>query len=263
MRSNAYRLDSDILRQWLNLIAILSAFTINIYANVAPPNGLSIGDISSNFFSEVLIIPANYAFAIWGLIYFGLISFAIYQVLPAQKQNPILRRESYFLVLACIAQSIWIFLFLARLFTLSLVAMILILLPLIGLYLRLGIGKERVSAKEQWLVYNPLSIYLAWISVATIVNVAIALYSLEWSGWGISPQVWTAIMLLVGGAIAATVTTQRSDIAYPLVFVWAFVAIAVRQIAQPLIVATAGGLAIALALLVSVRVLRRRQRNNN
>jgi hypothetical protein len=113
------------------------------------------------------------------------------------------------------------------------------------------------------LVYNPLSIYLAWISVATIVNVAIALYSLEWSGWGISPQVWTAIMLLVGGAIAAIVTMQRADIAYPLVFVWAFVAIAVRQIAQPLIVATAGGLAIALALLVSVRVLRRRQRNNN
>jgi len=243
MKPQAGGLDSDFFRQWSNLIAIITAFGINIYANVSPPNGLRIGDISNKFFSDVLIIPANYAFAIWGLIYLGLISFGIYQVLPAQRQNILLRRCEYFLVIASIAQTIWIFLFLYRLFALSLLAMLGILLPLIVMYLRLGIGKERVSRNSLWLVGNPLSVYLGWISVATIVNVAIVLFNLKWDGWGLGPQVWTVIMLIVAALLAATVSIQRVDVAYPLVIIWAIFAIAVRQIDRPLVAGTAGGLA--------------------
>lgn len=250
MTQLSQRFDSDLLRQWANLVAILAAFFINVYANVAPPSGLTIGDISNTYFSEVKIIPANYAFAIWGIIYLGLISLGIYQVLPAQRHNPIVRRFSYLLVLASLAQIAWVFLFQYRLFALSVVAMLAILLPLIGIYLRSRIGLERVSRVDKWLVHIPLSIYLGWISVATIVNVASALYNLGWSGWGINSEVWTVIMLLVAGALAATITKTRADIAYPLVFIWAFVAIAVRQANQPLIVVTSLGLAIALGLLL-------------
>ena|ERR671932_76920 len=120
-----------------------------------------------------------------------------------------------------------------------------ILLPLIGVYLRLGIGNQRVARKDKWFVHIPLSIYLAWISVATIVNVALTLYKLGYRGWGISPLVWTTLALIAGAAIAATVSIQRTDVAFVLVIVWAFVAIAVRQANIPLIAATAGGLAIA------------------
>ncbi|MCL1468557.1 tryptophan-rich sensory protein [Argonema galeatum] len=257
MNSNSGRFDSKILKQWVNLIAILAAFSLNILANIAPLNELTIGEISNTFFGEVKIIPANYAFAIWGLIYLGLISLGVYQVLPAQRENPSLHKIGYLLAVASFAQIIWIFLFQYRLFALSLLAMVMILLPLIAIYLRLGIGLERVSRKELWFVHIPLSIYLGWISVATIVNVAIALYSINWNGWGISPQVWTAIMLIAAAGIAATITAKRADIAYPLVIIWAFVAIAVRQANQLALAATAGGLAIALGLLVLIRLLRR------
>jgi len=250
-------LDSNLFRQWANLIAILAAFGINIFANIAPVNGLSIGEISNRFFSEVQIIPANYAFAIWGLIYLGLISFGIYQVLPAQRDNPHLHRIGYFLVLASLAQIVWIFLFEYQRFVLSLVAMLVILLPLIAIYWRLGIGEQRVSRREKWLVHIPLSIYLAWISVATIVNVAIALYSLGWRGEPFSPEFWTGIMLLVGGGIAATISRKRVDIAFPLVIIWAFIAIAVRQANQPLIAITAGGVALGLGLFLLLGWLRR------
>ncbi|MBD0346935.1 MAG: tryptophan-rich sensory protein, partial [Coleofasciculus sp. Co-bin14] len=172
------------------------------------------------------------------------------QVLPAQRHNLYLRQMGYLLVLACLAQIFWVFFFQYRLFTLSLVAMLGILLPLIGSYWRLGIGKQTVSRVQKWLIHIPLSIYLAWISVATIVNVALTLYSLGWSGWGISPQVWSAIALITGAAITAIVIVRRSDIAFTVVIVWAFVAIAVRQAAQPLIALTAVGLAIALVLLL-------------
>lgn len=245
-------IDRNVIRQWANLVAIIAAFLTNVLANLFPLNGLTIGEISNRYFQEVLIIPANYAFAIWGVIYLGLISFGIYQVLPAQKENPRLRRIGYFLVLASLAQIVWVFEFQYLRFLFSLGVMLLILLPLIAIYLRLGIAEHEGSRQEKWFVHIPLSIYLGWISVATIVNVASALYSLGWNGGGISPQAWTAIMVLVAGAIAAVIIKKGVDIAFPCVIIWALVAIAVRQANQPLIVATAGGVAFSLGLFLLI-----------
>jgi hypothetical protein len=250
------RFNLDMLRQWVNLIAILAAFGINVYTNLSPPKGVTIGEISNTLFKDVLITPANYAFAIWGVIYLGLISLAIYQLLPRQQDNNRLRQMGYLLAIASLGQIIWVFLFQYGFFLLSLVAMLAILLPLIGIYLRLRIGKQRVSRREKWLLDIPLSIYLAWISVATIVNVAIALYNLGWNGWGISPVAWTIIMLLVAGAIAAIIIQTRTDTAYPLVFVWALIAIAVRQQDFMAIATTAAALAIGLTLFLGFKIRR-------
>ena len=240
----------DTLRQILTLAAILAAIVVNTITNLAPPSGQNVGEIANTVLNGVLITPANYAFAIWGVIYLGLICLAVYQALPAQKQNPHLRKLDHLLVIASLAQIVWIFLFEYQLFALSVVAMLLILIPLIVLYLRLDIGIKRVSRREKWFVNIPVSIYLAWISVATIVNVASALYIGGWNGWGISYSVWTAIMVLVGGAIAATVALQRGDTAFVLVYAWAFIAIALANLNTLLIVSTAAGLAIILILLV-------------
>lgn len=256
-------LNPDILRQLLNLLAILAAFGINILANIAPFNGQTIGEISNTVFREVLITPANYAFAIWGLIYLGLISLGVYQVLPRQRQNANLRRIGYLLVLASLAQIFWVFFFQYQLFTLSLLAMLVILLPLIVIYLRLEIGLRRVSRGDKWLIQIPLSIYLAWISVATIVNIATTLYAWRWNGWGINPEVWGAIALVAGAAIGAIVSIQRADLAFVLVIVWALVAIAVRQANIPLVAITSGGLAGVLILLITFKLLRRRQSSAN
>src|SRR5690242_12838638 len=129
----------DFLRQLITLLAIIGAFVVNVLSNISPLNGLSIGEISNTLFNNVLIIPANYAFVIWGLIYLGLFAFGIYQFLPNQKHDLDLRKTGYLLVIACVAQSVWVYLFLSRLFGLSVIAMLLILLPLIGIYLQLGI----------------------------------------------------------------------------------------------------------------------------
>jgi hypothetical protein len=248
---------------FLTLIAILAAFVVNVFANVAPIGGLTIGEISSRFFSEVLVIPADYAFAIWGLIYLGLFALGVYQVLPPQRKNPRLQGMRLPLVVASLAQIVWVFLFQFRLFALSLVAMFAIALSLIVGYVQLGDGGERLSRQERWFARIPLSIYLGWISVATIVNVAIVLYDLNWDGWGISPGTWTATMLIIGAVIAAGIALQRMDIAFPLVIVWAYVAIAIRNANRPLIVWTAVGLAAILALLLVVNGLRQRPSSAN
>lgn len=244
------KLDRDILRQIANLVAILAAFGTNVAANINPLNGLNIGEISNTVFKNVLITPANYAFAIWGLIYLGLFSFAIYQALPSQRENYNLHQIDYLLVVSSVAQIVWVFCFLSRWFVISLLAMLAILFPLIIIYLRLGIGKKRFSGQDKWFIQIPLSIYLAWISVATIVNTAIALYNLGWNGWGITPPIWTAIALLLAGAVAVTISLVRVDIAFVLVFVWAKLAIALRHLDKPIIATTAALLAIILVVLL-------------
>ena len=219
----------DILRQLVTASAVLIAFIVNVLSNIFPLNGLTIGGISNTLFKDVLIIPANYAFAIWGLIYLGLFAFAIYQVLPSQRENPNLRKTGYLLTIASIAQSIWVYLFLSRLFVLSVIAMLLILIPLIVMYLRLRIGTTSASRAEKWFIRYPVSIYLGWISVATIVNIASALYINKWNGFSISPEAWTVIMVIIATVVAAISLLQRQDIAYSGVTVWALIAIAIKH----------------------------------
>ena len=240
--------DSDLRRQLMTAIAIIGSIIVNTVSNIFPPNGLNVGTLSNTLLAPVQVTPANYAFAIWGLIYTGLIGFGIYQLQPSQRQNPRLQKSGYLLVIACVAQSAWIYLFLARLFILSVVAMFGILVSLIWLYQRLEIGRERVSQPERWLIQIPISIYLSWISVATIVNVASTLYIRDWNGWGIAPTGWTVIMMAISAAIATAVVVQRHDTAYLLVTVWTLVAIAIRQIQTPPIAVAGIVLAIALIL---------------
>ena len=248
---NRYTVNSKpaIIRQIVTFVAIIAAFGTNVWANINPLNGLTIGGISQNIFGNVLITPASYAFAIWGLIYLGLISFAIYQALPAQKSDSLLQKIGYKIAIASIAQVIWVFCFLYRQFGASMIAMLCILLPLIGAYWSLPF-KTRISRWHRWLVRTPISIYLAWISIATILNGALVLESWQWNGWGISALIWTVIMLLIAGLITHFVTLPRLDFAYAGVFVWGIIAIAIKNSDTVLISGTAIGLSISLVVLL-------------
>jgi hypothetical protein len=233
---------------WLTLGAIVGTFVVNIWSNIAPINGRTIGEISNTTFAGVLITPANYAFAIWGVIYIGLLAFGVYQLLPEQRANPRIHQARPWLILACLAQAVWVFFFLFNRFWLSVLAMLTILVPLILAYQRLQIGRlGAVSRQERWYVQVPFGIYLGWISVATVTNVALALYSQNWSGWGISPQTWTIFMIGVAAVLGVLMMLTRREVAYPLVISWALVAIAVKQTGNPEISIPAAVWALVLA----------------
>jgi hypothetical protein len=213
------------------LVPVLATIVINVLANALPLNGQNTGEISDRF--QVYFVPAGYVFSIWGVIYLGLILYAIYQALPAQRTNPRLASTDILFILSCLANIIWLFLWHYNQFPLTLVAMISLLLLLTAIYLRLGIGEVEVPASEKWLVHLPFSIYLGWVTVATIANVTSVLDFLNWSGWGISEELWAMIMLAAATIIAALVAFTRGDAAFLLVLIWAFVGIAVKQAATP------------------------------
>ena len=104
--------------------------------------------------------------------------------------------------------------------------MIVLLLSLIAIYLRVGIGRQRVSNFDKWFIQIPFSIYLGWITVATVANATALLVSLQWDGWGLDPRAWAVIMIIAAAAIASAVGITRGDIGYGLVIIWALIGIA-------------------------------------
>jgi benzodiazapine receptor len=248
----------DTVRQVANVLATIAVIVVNGLANALPLNGQGTGEISDRF--EVFFVPAGYVFSIWGLIYLALIGFSIFQALPGQRENPRLRSIGYLYVLSCAANIAWIFLWHYEFFELTLVAMLALLILLVVIYLRVGIGQIQVSTAEKWLVQIPFSIYLGWITVATIANVTSLLDYLGWGGWGIAPEVWAVVMLVAGAIIASAVSITRGDVAYVLVIVWAFAGIAVKHSGTPLVAVTAGLMAVVVALTLLVGVPRRRRR---
>lgn len=248
----------SVFIQILNIVAVLATIVINGLANALPLNGQNTGEISDRF--QVYFVPAGYVFSIWGLIYLGLILYGIYQALPSQRDNPRLARIDGLFILSCIANIVWLFLWHYNYFGLTLLAMLALLGFLIAIYLRLGIGLTEVSTAERWLVHVPFSIYLGWVTVATIANVTSVLDYWNWSGWGISDPVWAVIMLAAGTVIASLVALRRGDVAYMLVIIWAFVGIAVKHAGTPLVAGAAWVASIVAGIMLVVGVILHRRR---
>lgn len=234
------------LLKWGNLIALLVTIVINGLAEWLPFNGITTGEISAKF--PVKITPAPYTFSIWGLIYLLLLLFAIYQLSP--RRQSLVERIGYLFMISCLFNVGWILLwhYLYSQVWLSLIAMIGLLLSLIFIFHNIRIERNP-SKSEQWLARLPFNVYLGWISVATIVNVSVVLYDLEWNGFGLSDVTWTVIMLCVGSILAWLVGVPYRTPVFMLVFVWAYVGIAVANRDINLIFYTALGLAALLALL--------------
>ena len=246
----------DTLRQTANLVTVLIALTVNILASALPLNGQNTGEISDRF--QVYFVPAGYVFAIWFFIFVGWLVFAMYQFLPSQKENPRLRRLGYLFAVSNIANAAWLFAWHYNFFGVSVLIMLSLLGLLIASYLRLDVNRVSVSRAERWSVDIPFSVYLGWITVATVANITSWLYSIEWNGLGIPAPTWAVIMIFVAAVVGLAMALTRRDAAYLLVLVWSFIGIAVKQTPAPAVVNTAW-VAAALMLALTIYSLFRRK----
>lgn len=217
---------NPILRQFFIIFTTLLTLTVNALANILPLNGLTTGEISDSF--QVYFVPAGYVFSIWGLIYIGLIAFTIYQALPSERSNSRLARIGGWVILANLANAAWIFFWHYLLFPLTLAAMLVLLAALIMIYLALKATRSAASPREHWLVQLPFSIYLGWITVATVANVNSLLDYLNWNQFGISAAAWMGIILAVVAALAWIMSLRERDTAYLAVLLWALAGIGIK-----------------------------------
>jgi len=246
--------------QILNWVGLGVVLAINGLASALPLGGKTTGEISDSI--PTLFTPAGYVFSIWGLIYLGLLAFAWHQSRSQEPGESFVERIGYWFVASCAFNSIWIVLWHYEQFSLSLVAMLGLLASLIAIYLRLDIGRRPVPASEKRWVHLPFSIYLGWISVATIANVSAVLYTLGWNGEPLSPEAWTIIMVIVAAVLGLAMILLRNEVAFPLVLVWALIGIVIKRMdpsyfRELSVAAVAGVAALAVAIMILITLIRR------
>lgn len=230
-------------RRILSVVFTLVTITVNALANILPINGQTTGEISDRF--PIRFVPEGYVFSIWGVIYLGLIVFALYQIGPSRRGKQVLDEIAPAYWLASLANSVWIVLWHYEQFVLTILVMAVLLASLIYIY-------RKVAATEgdrlfRLCVQLPFSVYLGWVSVATIANASQVLTFVGWSGWGLSAELWAVVMLVIASGLGAAMLLRERDAAFVLVLVWAFVGIALKQGDSALVANSAWALAATLA----------------
>ncbi|MBC8160332.1 MAG: tryptophan-rich sensory protein [Roseiflexaceae bacterium] len=242
-------MNRDTARQTATIASLGLTLTINALANTVKINGRATGEISNNFAN--FFVPSGYVFAIWSLIYLGLIGFVIYQALPAQATNARLRRVGWWFVASNLFNTAWLFSWHYEQYALSMLMMSGLLAALAVIYTRLDPDRALVKGAQRWLVNLPFSIYLGWITVAVIPNASVTLIAAGWDGFGLSGEVWAVVLLGFATVIGALVALPRRDWAYAAVLVWAFVGIGVK-FAELSLLANAAYLAAAVVAVIVV-----------
>jgi translocator protein len=250
--------------QWLVPVTTVATIAVNGMANALPIAGRLTGEISDSF--PVVITPAGYVFAIWGVIYLGLAAYATWQALPAQANNRRARAIAVPVAIGNLANLVWILLWHYLWIGTSLLAMLVLLVTLMLVYLRLrprpgtGAAVGEVTGAERVLARGTFSVYLGWITVATVANVTITLWDagVQERLLGLPPQAWGVVTLLVATALGARMLLRYRDLAYAAVLVWAFVGIVVAQSSSVFVAATAVVGALALAYLALTTLQRQK-----
>ena len=234
----------------LNLLGFLGTVVVNALAVILPINNITTGELSDLY--PNLFVPAGLTFAIWGLIYVLLGIFVIYPLIPsvrrdAQKIDFVQRIGPLFFI-SCLANIGWIYAWHYQIVPLSLGLMLILLGCLLAIYLRLNIGKSEAPKAKKYLVHLPFSVYLGWITIATIANVTALMVDINWNAWGLGEQFWAVAVIIVGIAIALSILFTRKDIFYCLVVDWAILGILLKRLsptaepAQSVVIVTIVGL---------------------
>jgi len=218
-----------------NILVMILTIVVNAIAVILPLNGKTTQYLSDQY--PNLFVPAGLTFSIWSVIYILWIVFAIYQARDLFKKEelemPFLHQITFLFMLSGAANSAWIFLWHYEYVGLSLLMMIVLLFCLLAIYIRLNIGRSKVSLAERLCVHVPFSTYLGWITVATIANVTAFLVSLNWDGFGIDQLTWTIVILAVGTLLTLLMLILRKDFAFSFVVLWAFFGIWLKRMTQP------------------------------
>ena len=215
----------------LNLLGFLAMIAVNYLAVALPLNNKTTEELSEQY--PNLFVPAAITFSIWGVIYLLIAVFIVYQLIYAFGKNhprkSFLEKIGLLFFISSIANICWIFAWHYEIVYLSLLLMIILLGSLIAIYQRLRIGISDALNSEKYLIHLPFSIYLGWITIATIANTTALLVYLDWGRFGLSEQFWTIVVISVGIVISLAILFQRRDIFYCMVIDWALLGIIIKR----------------------------------
>ena len=217
-----------------NTLALVFMLVMNTLAISLPLGGKTTGELSDMY--PNLFVPAGFTFAIWSVIYLLLIGFVAYQWIASSDKSNINNVGPWF-ILNGIANGAWIVVWHYELVPISLVVMLILLGSLIMMYRKLNINYFG-NYGIKWFVNVPVSVYLGWISVATIANFTTVLVNYGWSGFGISEDIWSVVVLITAVVLGCLMMYRHKDIFYAAVIAWASYGILSKRLADTIAIDT-------------------------
>lgn len=221
--------------QIANIIALVVTIVVNYGSSAGIFNEKTVTDISDKYHN--LFTPAGYAFAIWGLIYLGLLGFVIYTGRSLFK-NPatisrgddgVVEQIGWWFVISCIANSLWVICWINEWLGVSVILMVILLFSLLKIVVNTKMEMRYDPLKLFLFIWWPFAIYSGWITIAFIADVAAWLTKIGWNGFGLTAETWTFIMICIAGLINIFMIYNRNMREFATVGVWALIAISVAN----------------------------------
>lgn len=170
---------------------------------------------------DVIFAPAGFTFSIWFLIYLLILISLVRQFTADECDQELYKKISFLFSLSMLLSGTSVLVGT----TASLLFIAGSLITLSVLYALITQNPERSS-----FFIIPFSFYLAWTSIATIVDTFIVANA---NGvdliFGLNELGWTIIMLIIGGGLAVYFSLYNDDLIYPFVFLWGYFGIFVKD----------------------------------
>lgn len=249
----------DIARQVIILVSSLLAIA-GAFIGSGAFFGTPIQQASGGFLDadSTLVAPGTGAFRIWSVIYTGMLAYAVWQALPAQRDDERQMRIGWWVAASLILNAVWIGVVQANLLYLSLpvIGLLLVVLCRIFVILRRTAPKNKVEAV---LADGAIGLYLGWIIIATAANATAILVAAGFDGFGIAPEVWSSLVLGAAAAIGIALALWGGGrIAPALSLCWGIAWVAVARFTdEPYSPTTAIAAIIAVVLIGAATVIAR------
>ena len=201
----------------------------NYLANALPLNGIQTGEVSDSY--PNLFAPAGITFSIWGVIYALLAVHILYQWglfhREGANRGALLNRVGLLFGLSSLANTAWVF---AWHYDQILISTLLIITILVLLSMIVGALRDAgLDTREYWFIRLPFSVYVGWITVATVANITTWLVSIGFDGFGIAESIWAMVIIAIAAAIGIFKMLRNRDIAYGVVLIWAYIGIFIKH----------------------------------
>lgn len=216
----------------LNFLSVIFAIATSYYTQAFKLNGNTIGSLSKSPDYQNFFTPAPYAFAIWGLIYLGLLmmtSYQLYQAFSKKADLIFLKQAQYWLIGANLLTSFWVIAWLYEYTGLSVIFMFLALISLLKIVMNTNMERWDAPLKTIALSWWPICFYAGWLTVASIANTAAYLHKLGFQDVLFSEKTWTLIMIVIATLINLAMIYYRNMREFAAVGIWALFAIYVKH----------------------------------
>lgn len=205
-------------KAYISAILLVITLIVNAMGAFGWINGLSQKEVSDMY--PTLITPAPSTFSIWSVIYTFLIISIVVMIFKNKEAyfGRAIDEISYLFWASCVLNIFWIISFSYNLIGLSTLFIFAFLIVMVLIVKKVG----KIQTKRRWLLPITFGLYSGWLFIATVVNIAAWLVKIEWDRFGVAPETWSSIILLVAVGLTLMVLLSTENAIFPIPIAWAY-----------------------------------------